>query len=113
MDATTSINKLRFIYICMKSCETPFCLEVSGDSMTPIIRNGEMVKVLPYSKATLEKGDIIVFCKFSDHLTVHRVVDVIREHDKTIYRTKGDNNSLEDSYMVFPDEILGKVLIDG
>ena len=55
-------------------------------------------------------GDIIVYKKFYDHLTVHRIQNIITLSSTRFYcETKGDNNAEEDGYKVLNSEIIGIV----
>lgn len=84
--------------------EKPFRLTVSGNSMFPIIQDGEKIEILPKQK-TYEKGDIVVFY-YKSNIIVHRILIV----DNKRYYCKGDNSfRLED---VSPDFIIGKVNIE-
>lgn len=101
------INKLKGFHV-------PFYLCVSGNSMVPIIKNGDRILVEPYMKNAPRPGEIIVYRKFSDHLTVHRVVNIVRLSKTRFYcETKGDNNVEADSYKVFNHEIIGTVNLKG
>ena len=99
------INKL-------KDFQKPFYLRVSGDSMAPKINSGDRILVEPYNyiKKTLSVGDVIVYHKFLDHLTVHRIINIVLLNELGFYcETKGDNNIKPDSYKVFSHEIIGTV----
>ena len=97
------INRIKFF-------QQPFELYVWGDSMAPTIKSGDKIKVIPYGKKILKIGDIIVYRKFNDHLTVHRIKDIIILNPTRFYcETKGDNNFEVDGYKVFNSEIIGVV----
>lgn len=98
----------------LKDFHTPFYLCVSGNSMVPKINNGDRILVEPYMGKALSPGNIIVYRKFSDHLTVHRVINIVRLSKSRFYcETKGDNNIEADSYKVFNHEIIGTVNLEG
>ena len=91
----------------LKKCNVPFSLIVQSESMTPCLYKGQKILIIPINMVSgIEVGDIIVFSKFVDHLTVHRVVRIEKDN---IYKTKGDNNLEEDTYWVFRNEIIGIV----
>lgn len=98
------INKLKIIKI-------PIDLIVKGTSMYPCLCDGEKVRVYPIRDISdIHIGDIIVYYKFSSHLTIHRVFELCNGKNKELYiKTKGDNNEFVDSYYVTYYEILGKV----
>lgn len=83
---------------------------VNGNSMYPHFHNGEIVTAGPVEPDDIKVGDIIVYRKFEDHITIHRVVDVHRLGDKRIcFETKGDNNPSKDEYIVHPHQVIGRV----
>lgn len=103
-----------FVINKLKEFQNPFCLCVSGNSMVPIINNGDRILVEPYIGKSLEVGDVIVYRKFVEHLTVHRIINIVRLSETRFYcETKGDNNIEADSYKVFNHEIIGIVDMKG
>lgn len=88
-----------------------FEIIISGDSMYPFLKNGEKVKVQTVESSSLVIGDIIVYKKFEDHLTAHRVVEIMNLSERrTCFVTKGDNNPNKDDYIVHPHQIIGRVV---
>ena len=86
---------------------------VSGNSMYPLFHNGEIVTVGRVEPEDIKIGDIIVYKKFDDHMTIHRIVEVHRLGDKRIcFETKGDNNPSKDEYVVHPHQVIGRVEIN-
>jgi signal peptidase I len=83
---------------------------VIGDCMEPTIRKGAKVTVDPSLKEIVP-SDIVVF-KNGDHLTVHRVVQIIESGSGRSFLTKGDRNNYCDS-PVREESILGKVVYIG
>jgi len=94
--------------------QNPFYVVASG-SMIPVLEVYDVLIVqghVPFED--VEKGDIIVFNRPSDHdrVIVHRVVSVIDDDPKTI-RTKGDANPASIPGTDFPiteEEYIGKVV---
>lgn len=85
------------------------------DSMVPTINVNDAIVVKRVNNDALDVGDIITFSsvdKFFNGLTVtHRIVGKQMDvNGNYIYRTKGDNNFLEDTTFVDLDHIYGKVL---
>ena len=76
---------------------------VEGDSMHPVIRSGEYVKVMPCTVSKLRRGDVILAAT-GRGLTAHRIV---RISERGII-TRGDN-SLRSDPMVEPGNILGRI----
>jgi len=71
----------------------PVRFKAKGFSMSPFIRNEDVVTLSPLQEASPVKGDVIAFVlQGSDKLCVHRVVG--KKGDW--YMTKGDNSSEAD-----------------
>jgi len=91
--------------------EEKFDVIVSGESMYPFLQNGEKVKAQTIDPSTVVTGDIIVYQKFEDHLTAHRVIEIMKVSDRRMcFITKGDNNPSKDDYIVHPHQIMGKII---
>lgn len=87
---------------------------VLTDSMIPEFASGDMVFVKVMGADGIEKGDIITFnpSSNSDAYLTHRVVDKIVNYEGsgvTCFRTKGDNNNTEDSFLVDEERVIGIV----
>lgn len=106
-------NTILFISTMLRRCHNPFKICVHGNSMSPYIKDGDIITISPYCGEKLKCGDIILYYKFSSHLTIHRICNIsIDENEKTIYYTKGDNNDKMDLYIVTENEIIGKLIKD-
>ena len=87
---------------------------VLTDSMVPEFESGDMVFVKMTDADKIEKGDIITFNPSSDseaYLT-HRVTDKITNYEGTgvtCFRTKGDANNTEDSFLIDEGRVIGTV----
>ncbi len=94
--------------------QNPFYVVASG-SMIPELEVYDVLIVQGHEPfEDIEKGDIIVFNRPSDHnrVIVHRVVSVIDDDPKTL-RTKGDANPASIPGTDFPiteEEYIGKVV---
>ncbi len=75
---------------------------ITTDSMSPTFSVGDVIIVKKANYNYLNKGDIITFRKDTEVIT-HRIVNKV----ETGYVTKGDNNNIEDMFIVTSDEILG------
>ena len=89
---------------------------VITESMVPTINVNDAIVVKRVEDNTLKIGDIITFSSndiyFRGLTVTHRVVGKQLGLDGNyIYRTKGDNNSLEDTALVNSGNIYGKVVI--
>lgn len=90
----------------IKKMSKSFGILVTGDSMYPTFCNGECITVTPIGSYNLQVGEIIVYRKFEDHLTIHRIVEIKEVDSKICYLTKGDNNHEKDNYIVCENEVL-------
>lgn len=87
---------------------------VLTDSMVPAFRSGDMVFVKITGADKIENGDIITFNPSSDseaYLT-HRVVEKLPDYQGTgvtCFKTKGDANDAEDSFLIDEERVIGTV----
>ena len=92
-------------------------LTVQTPSMEPTFNVGDIIigkKLSTEQAASLQVGDIITYKidldgDNKDELNSHRIVEVIKaENGGVSYRTKGDNNQLEDGYTVDSGRVICK-----
>jgi signal peptidase I len=84
-------------------------LRVSGDSMHPLIRQGDSIRIERCAPEVLGIGDIITFKRDGAYYT-HRLLRIVTRGSVTRLMTKGDNEVNLDP-PVSPDQILGKVAV--
>jgi signal peptidase I len=78
----------------------------SGPSMNPTLDESDMLEVHRYDDKAPRVGDVILFSPLGrDQAVVHRIAKIT---PLGIY-TRGDNNELDDSWVLQPVEILGRV----
>ncbi len=77
--------------------------EARGASMSPFIRDGQLVHVTPVIVSKLEKGDIVL-TKGDRGFLLHRLV--VTDHDKSFFITRGDCGKQNDP-PVSGNQILG------
>lgn len=87
---------------------------VLTDSMVPEFASGDMVFVSLREKDSIAVGDIITFnpSSGSDAYLTHRVTERLDNYQGTgvtCYRTKGDANDAEDSFLIDEDRVIGRV----
>lgn len=81
---------------------------VSGQSMEPTMESGDLIVYSQYIEPSHES--VIVY-KTADYLVSHRIVDVRESSDNVhLYQTKGDNNQIEDPYVVTDSQVKGTVI---
>lgn len=90
----------------------PFLIKLYGvasQSMYPTLKKGDLI-IVQHQK-NYKKGDVITFknpkgTRQSDTVT-HRILNIKKEREHTIYKTKGDANNNEDGWNVREPDILG------
>ena len=81
---------------------------VLSGSMETQIMTGDIAVVKEIDTNNLKENDIIAFKDNEDIIITHRIVEIIREDDgKVKYKTKGDNNNIEDDGYVYPEQVEG------
>jgi hypothetical protein len=79
----------------------------NGPSMNPTLKAGDGLRVLPYDNTSIRVGDVILFqTPEREGRVTHRVISV----DSRGVRTRGDNNNKTDSWVLRPNEIVGRVI---
>ena len=77
-----------------------------GPSMNPTFRHLDMLHVVPYECHDARIGDVVVYLKPDDlKRTTHRIVSI----NENSIRTRGDNNSNMDPYILNADHIIGRI----
>ena len=83
-----------------------FRFQAKGWSMSPFILDGDLISVSPISNAKLKTGEIVAYINLrSNKLVVHRIVSV----QQNAYLIRGDNQADQDSELIPPENILGRV----
>lgn len=88
---------------------------VQSGSMEPAIKTGSIVIVKPETGYAIK--DVVTFKNPEDRnnpqpkfTTTHRLVDVKQTDQGPQYQTKGDANDAPDGSLIYPDQIVGKVV---
>lgn len=83
-------------------------------SMSPTYNVGDMIFVQVGNIDDIQVGDVITFnpSQDSDAFLTHRVFEKITDYQGTgvtCFRTKGDANNAEDSFLIDEERVIGKV----
>jgi signal peptidase I len=79
-------------------------------SMEPVLNAGAIsLELPPSSTSDIQVGDIISY-QYQDKVIIHRVVLLGNDEEGWFAATKGDNNSVPDSYKVRFNDIKGVVV---
>jgi signal peptidase len=81
---------------------------IVSESMEPNIMVGDAVFVKEVQENQIKINDIISFNDSDGDITTHRVIEIIEENGKKLYKTKGDNNKVEDKEKIEYKDIEGK-----
>ena len=89
----------------------PFYI-VEGRSMEPTLHDGDLVVVRKADVKDVKIGDIIVFYepKTRSKIIIHRVIGRVEVRGQVFLRTKGDNNSKPDPWLVSDEDLIGVVV---
>jgi len=90
-------------------------LRVVSGSMEPNIPEGAVVFVKETDPKDLEEGDVISFYSrdpaIMGEINTHRIAEVgTDEKGRLCFITKGDANAIKDPYVVYGENLLGKVV---
>jgi signal peptidase I len=82
---------------------------VLSGSMEPTFKTGSIIAVKPVSDSSaLKKNDIITYMQQDQSLVTHRIIEVIKQGDQVMYKTKGDNNKDADTQPVLSQNVVAK-----
>jgi signal peptidase len=82
---------------------------VLSGSMEPTFKTGSIIAVNPIQNpVNLKKGDVITFMLAEDQLATHRIIDVLKNDNQVMYKTKGDNNDNADTDPVVAQNVVAK-----
>jgi predicted N-acetyltransferase YhbS len=86
-----------------------FQFRARGASMTPFIRDGDLLTIEPADAAGLEIGDVVLYRTRRDRTVAHRVVGRTIEGGTLVLETRGDARLTSDG-PVPADDILGRAV---
>ena len=87
-----------------------FPLIVLTDSMLPVIESGDLIVCHTVDAEEVEVGDVISFFDPEGNgtaIVTHRVVEIVDENGALMFRTRGDNNNVEDRLLVSAQDLVG------
>ena len=89
-------------------------LTVATESMEPTFGTSDLIIIQKCDPADLKEGDIITFHTIINNeyaLNTPRIVDIEENNGYRSYRTKGDNNQIEDTHVIADGDIVGKYVL--
>jgi signal peptidase I len=82
---------------------------VLSGSMEPGIQTGSIIAVKPGGDLTrFKEGDVITFKEKENILITHRVLEVVKNGEHVMYKTKGDNNDAPDLEPVLSENVVAE-----
>ena len=87
-----------------------FPLIVLTDSMLPVIESGDLIVCHTTDAEEVAVGDVISFFDPAGNgtsIVTHRVVEVLDENGALMFRTRGDNNNVDDKVLVGAQDLVG------
>jgi|GEM_PF-2585069 len=85
------------------------------DSMKPNINPNDLVITKPVDPSQLHVGDVVMYritIGNATYMITHRIIAIKHTPDGGYYfLTKGDNRKYRDPWEVYPDQIVGKVVL--
>lgn len=91
-----SLSLMVLVVLVYSYTHAPVVAVVKGNSMLPLLREGDIVFISTTPPEDIKPGDIVVFKGTKGNYIIHRVVEVVNIKGKYYYVTKGDNNQLPD-----------------
>ena len=85
-------------------------LIVLTESMELQIHDGDLIVAKETPTEDIEIGDVISYfdpTSKSGSVVTHRVIDIVYQNDSLAFKTQGDNNDIEDRYLVDADKVIG------
>ncbi|MBN2302213.1 MAG: nucleotidyltransferase family protein [Lentisphaerae bacterium] len=86
-------------------------LTLATNSMSPAIRSGDQVTVMPMPVAKTAEGDVVL-CNMDNDWIVHRLISIRSSGNRVVAVTAGDRNTHVDEE-IFIESILGKCTMTG
>jgi signal peptidase I len=80
-----------------------------GNSMTPLLRDGDILLVQPAERGPLRPGEIVLCSLNPNHVVVHRIIRYARHNNSDRFLVQGDQASTPDGWFS-SDQIFGRLV---
>ncbi len=83
---------------------------VLTDSMYPEIKSGDLIICHTIDAESVREADVIAFFDPAGNgssVVTHRVMEIVNKDGKLFFKTKGDNNNIEDKTLVPAENLVG------
>lgn len=84
-------------------------MSVLTGSMRPYLQPGDMIVDKTIRTEEVKAGDVVTY-KVGGSIVTHRVMEVIEEGGKLLFRTRGDANNTDDGNPISEEHLIGKVI---
>ena len=81
-----------------------------GKSMTPLVRDGDLLLVQPTESGSLRPGEIVLCSLTPSHVVVHRIIRHARQNAGDRFLVQGDQAPTPDGWLS-PDQIFGRLVM--
>ncbi len=82
--------------------------KAKGISMSPLIKDGDILEIAPVNRGEIRVGDVIFYRAEKGRTVAHRVIERIIEDGRLVFLAKGDSN-VGEGEEVHPEKIMGRV----
>lgn len=86
-------------------------MSVLTGSMRPYLEPGDLIIDKEVDAEEIKVGDVVTF-KVGSSIVTHRVVEVLNDGGKLLFRTRGDANNTDDGGLTESRNIIGKVVLE-
>lgn len=80
-------------------------LTILSDSMKPKFNAGDVILI--NNKLEPKLNDVITYKHPDGMLITHRIIERVNKDDKVFFKTKGDNNNVDDNILITRRDIIG------
>lgn len=85
---------------------------IESNSMYPSYQKGDLVVIYGKKSEKIEVNEVILFeIEEVPNPVLHRVIQIKENNTGIFFRTKGDNNSYEDPWLVPEENVLGVAIL--
>lgn len=90
-------------------------LTLNGHSMEPTLSDGSLVAFQQVEPSSIKVGEVITFYILEkdgsfNRLVAHRVMDINKKEGIIYFKTKGDNNDIEDPSLISEYLLVGRLV---
>lgn len=82
---------------------------VLSNSMHPTFNRGDVVVIVKQNPRELVRGEVIAFENPKEKDVVHRIDEIYVQDDMYKFRTKADNNTQRDYWLIEESKVFGKL----